>query len=385
MVNKSNQTGGVVALPDDKTAAEGESLRKFLQRIQPEIARALPRGMDADRIARIALTLVRQSEMQAQKENRTTSLARCTHESVAGALLTASALGLEPGINGEAYLVPYKTECTLIVGYQGLVKLFWQHPLAKYLDAQAVYERDQFDYELGRSQFIMHRPARGDRGEIVAYWAAAELTSGAFQFQVLTPDEVQALRGGRVGPSGSIADPQRWMERKTVLRQLLKLMPKSVTLSTALVVDEQRGSTLARHGAPAAIAAGDPVAALPPAIVQEQSIPTVTVPDPAEPDTAPAAVPSSSTEPKPEPEQTGITAAQLKKLHTLFTKLKITDTKHADLSVLLRREITSTKDLSQSEADTVIAKLDDLSREDDPITAYDFLLDTLREDAGYGF
>jgi ribosomal protein L17 len=74
--------------------------------------------------------------------------------------------------------------------------------------------------------------------------------------------------------------------------------------------------------------------------------------------------------------------AQLKRLHTLLTKLEVkTETKHADVSTLLGREITSTKDLTAAEAETVIAKLDDLSKEEDPVTALDYVLGILREQA----
>jgi recombination protein RecT len=202
--------------------------------LRPEIQRALPKGMDADRIARLALTAVRKDP----------KLAECAPESFAGALLTAAALGLEPNLNGEAYLVAYKRECTLIVGYQGYAKLFFQHPLARHLDAQAVHEHDHFDYAYGLDPYLVHKPARGDRGPITDYYAVAALSTGAKLFVVLSADEVKALRGGKVGTSGQIADPQHWMERKTVLRQLLKLLPKSTALQQAVDADERPGIDL---------------------------------------------------------------------------------------------------------------------------------------------
>jgi recombination protein RecT len=202
--------------------------------LQPELARALPKGMDADRLARLALTLVRKDR----------ALAECSPESFAGALLTAASLGLEPGVNGEAYLVAYKRECTLIVGYQGMAKLYFQHPLAQHIDARTVYENDEFDYAYGLDPFLNHKPTKGERGNVAYYYAVAKLTTGAKAFVVLTPAEVKALRGGNVGPSGRIPDPQRWMERKTALRQLVKLLPKSTQLNQALAVDERPGREL---------------------------------------------------------------------------------------------------------------------------------------------
>lgn len=359
--------GGAVVLPDPPSQ-QATDLARYVNKLQPEIARALPKGMDADRVTRLALTLIRQSEMAAQKEGKPqNSLARCSMESFAGALLTASALGLEPGINGEAYLVPYGGECTLIVGYQGLSKLFLQHPLARYLDTQAVYANDAFDYAYGRDQFLTHKPALGERGELVAYWAAAEMANGAFRFVVLSPDEVKKLRGGKVGPSGKIQDPQRWMERKTALRQLLKLLPKSATLAAAIVVDEQRGSVLSSREVPKAIDAGDPLPALPPA------------PDQVPPQSQPPA-------PGPAPEPTGsaerITRAQLTKLHTQLTTLRVgADEKHAVVGLILGKPIESTKDISKAEATTLIDSLETICKDENPIAALDFWLTELREQA----
>lgn len=221
------------------------TIGEVIARMQPELARALPKHLDADRMARLALTLVRRDQLEAAKTGRHDTLARCSPESFAGALLTAAALGLEPGVDGEAYLVAYKTECTLIVGYKGMVKLFWQHPLAQHVDAQAVYEADEFDFRKGLDPFLNHKPALvEDRGKIVAYYAVAKLTTGASSFLVLSPEEVKTLRSGNVGPSGRIPDPQRWMEKKTVLRQLFKLLPKSTQLVRALEVDERSGREL---------------------------------------------------------------------------------------------------------------------------------------------
>lgn len=211
------------------------TIGELIQQLRPEIQRALPNGMNADRMARLALTVLR----------KTPKLAQCSAESFAGSLLTAASLGLEPG-NGEAYLVPYKTECQLIIGYQGFAKLFWQHPMAAHLDAQAVYENDDFDYAYGLDPFLRHKPAKGDRGQVVEYYAVAKLKTGASAFVVLSAAEVKALRGGKVGTSGDIKDPMHWMERKTALRQLVKLLPRSTDMDRALATDERTGAGLHR-------------------------------------------------------------------------------------------------------------------------------------------
>lgn len=241
---------------EEKQAAR--ELGQYLHDITPQIARALPRGLDPDRIARLALTAAR----------RTPKLLKTSRESFAGALMTAVALGLEPDVGGQAYLVPYGPECQLIVGYQGLIDLYYQHPLAGDVYAKTVYDGDYFDWAWGTQKYIKHRPApTKERGEPTHYYAVATLRNGATPFEVLTADEVKDLRGGKVGPDPKFkgGDPMRWMERKTVLRQLFKATPKSPRLQLALERDERPGTELYRElrDNPAVLT----VAATPPASV----------------------------------------------------------------------------------------------------------------------
>ena len=230
------------------------TLAASLKAMRPEIERALPKHMSGDRLTRIVMTEVRKNPR----------LAASTPQSFFGALMTAAALGLEPGVNGEAYLVPYEdkragtVECQLIIGYQGVAKMFWQHPLAKRISAEYVCENDHFAYDKGLTLRLEHTPAQGDRGKIVGYYAIVELSTGGLQFDYFTADQIRALRGGREGPSGKIADPQKWMERKTALKQVLKLMPKSAELATAIKADETIGSMAVGT----ALANSDPVAEL---------------------------------------------------------------------------------------------------------------------------
>lgn len=213
------------------------TLGQALTSMAPEIQRSLPKHMSGDRFSRIVLTQVK----------KTPALADCDPGSFFGALLTASALGLEPGVNGECYLVPYKGKCELIVGYQGVAKLFWQHPMSKRLTAEYVCENDHFRFSKGLAMTLEHEPATTNRGAVIGYYAIAELQTGALQFDYFTADQIKALRGGVVGTK-DVADPEHWMERKTALKQVLKLMPKSVELAHVAQVDETVGSFAVARG-----------------------------------------------------------------------------------------------------------------------------------------
>ena len=83
-----------------------KTLADQITALAPQLAKALPRHMNADRMARIALTEFRKNP----------ELGKCTPHSLFGSLLTASQLGLEPGPLGHAYLIPYKGQVTLQLG-----------------------------------------------------------------------------------------------------------------------------------------------------------------------------------------------------------------------------------------------------------------------------
>lgn len=241
-----------VAAVDKPAPRVPATISQVLSILTPELARAVPAGMDADRINRLVMTELRKSRNAKAAGISRQSLDDCTHESFAGALLSAAALGLEPGVNGECYLVPYRdtrrrvVECQLIIGYQGIVKLFWQHPRAARVDAQWVGENDEFRYSKGLNPILEHIPTSGDRGRPTHFYAIVEVTGAQPLWNVFTAEEIKTLRRGKVGSSGDIKDPQHWMERKTALKQVLKLAPKTTRLDAAIRSDDQPGTYLAR-------------------------------------------------------------------------------------------------------------------------------------------
>src|SRR4029077_17805722 len=97
-----------------KTQSSKTSVKELLQseEFKRQVAKALPKWMSAERFARIALNATL----------RNPKLLNCTKESFFKCLLELSAMGLEPD-GRRAYLIPYKDECTLIIGYMGIAEL----------------------------------------------------------------------------------------------------------------------------------------------------------------------------------------------------------------------------------------------------------------------
>lgn len=223
--------------PARGAAAQQPNLVQFVQSMRGEIARALPAHVaNPERIARIALTELRRVE----------HLAECTQESFGGALMTCAQLGLEPGgALGEAYLLPFWNkrvrayEVQLVIGYQGMIRLFWQHPAAAGLTARTVHENDEFEYEDGLDPVLRHKPARSNRGRPTDYYAIAKMANGGSAFVVMSVEDVEAIRQrSRARDSGPWSTDYDAMARKTCIRQLFKLLPKSPELARAVAHDE---------------------------------------------------------------------------------------------------------------------------------------------------
>lgn len=251
-----------VARTEHAAVEKKDNLETFLRKLAPEMQRAMPASMNGDRVARIALTLVRQSDLA----NGAARLSECTSASFAAALMTSVALGLEPGVNGESCLIPYRdrnnniVECTLQIGYQGLLKLAWQSPIMQNIGSGFVWPEDDFDYDMGMDTHLHHKPAKGVKRDANAwpdlFYAWAILKTGGRHIVVLDREEVKTLRQGKEGPDVRFkgGDPQHWMSRKTSLKQLLKPLPKSVEAHWATQVDEQTGGQLFAQQVPARIA-----------------------------------------------------------------------------------------------------------------------------------
>ena len=183
-------------------------------------------------MARLALTAFR--------TNR--GLQNCTPSSIMAAVMSAAQLGLEPHVQGQCYLVPHGNECTLIVGYQGLLDLIRRSGQVKSLAARIVYASDDFNVSFHTTPPFAHNPnlRRPDNDPVVGVYCHAILTSDEHVFEWMTTTDVNAIRNrSKSGKSGPWATDWSEMARKTVLKRAAKYLPKSVQLADALDVADR--------------------------------------------------------------------------------------------------------------------------------------------------
>lgn len=192
---------------------------------------ALPSHFDPERMARLALTQFR----------TVPGLSECNPASIMACVMSAAQLGLEPGVLGSCYLIPRKGQCTLLIGYQGLLDLIRRSGLVKSIACRVVYESDKFEVDYGGGRPFEHKPdLRRTTNAILGFYCHAVLTSGEEQFEWMPLSEVQAIaRRSQSGNSGPWATDFAEMGKKTVLRRAAKYLPRSIELSTALVVNDR--------------------------------------------------------------------------------------------------------------------------------------------------
>lgn len=194
-----------------------------------QLRMALPKTVTPERLARLVLTEVR----------RIPKLLLCDRSSLLGAVMQAAQLGLEPGVLGQCWIIPYKGKATFVLGYRGAAQLAWRSGMIAGLSSRAVYEGDHFAYDFG-SDKVEHIPCgETDPKKITHAWTAVHTTTGGRVWDVMLRSEINAIRARSAsGNDGPWVTDFAEMAKKTVFKRNMKLAPCSVELQHALGLDD---------------------------------------------------------------------------------------------------------------------------------------------------
>lgn len=207
----------IVAVKDEI----GKMLKSNLTAIQS----VLPKGMDAGRFCRIALNAI----------SKNPDLANCKPATFVLAVLNCAELGLEP-ILGQVALIPYNGYVQMQPMVGGLVELARRSGQISTIYAEVVKDGDMFEYEMGLNPVLKHVP-RG-KGELTHVYAVAKMKDSGTQFVVLTKEDVSKVR--KVAKSQNIWNSwEEEMWKKTALKRLIKLLPKSTEMTLAVEKDDK--------------------------------------------------------------------------------------------------------------------------------------------------
>ena len=242
-------------------------VKQLLERYELQIKQVAPRVVTPERMMRLLYTAVA----------RVPELAECSAASLIGSFLEVASLGLEVGIAGQAWILPFYNsrksckEATLIVGYRGFCTLMWRSELIASVEAEVVREGDLFEWQKGTDGFLRHRRGEGTQyGEVTDVYAIIRTTKSVVPiWDVMTRDDVDRIRNrSRAKDSGPWVTDYEEMAKKTLLRRLAKLAPISIEGHRAIDLDEagERGEQTAMFDLPELpeAAGGGPEAPKPP-------------------------------------------------------------------------------------------------------------------------
>lgn len=228
------------------------TVRNALEKMKPQLQAALPKHLTPERLCRVAMTAIQ----------NTPKLLDCDRMSLYSAVTKAAQLGLEPdGILGQAYLIPYGKEVQFIPGYKGLIDLARRSGEVSNIIAKEVYENDEFSVDWSQDIPFVHKPClKGERGEIIIFWALAKFKDGGFHWDYMTVEEVMGVRDASQGYKAAVSwskSPKNYktkgkvlspwedhfveMGKKTVIRRIAKFLPMSVQRAAAFDVMQEAG------------------------------------------------------------------------------------------------------------------------------------------------
>lgn len=230
-----------------KAPAKGtptDNIGSMIEKMKPQLMKALPKHVTAERLARVVLTAIRNN----------TQLQQADPMSLMGAIMVSAQLGLEPNTPlGQCYIIPYRDNKKNMInaqfqmGYKGLIDLAHRSGQYRKLTARIVDKADKFEYEYGLDERLIHVPAAKPSGEKVYYYAVYELENGGRSFTVWSHQQVlehaqkysqsfdKQKKEFRYGSAWR--DSFDSMACKTVLIDLLRYAPKSVEVQKAVDAD----------------------------------------------------------------------------------------------------------------------------------------------------
>jgi len=204
-------------------------VREQLSKMEHEISSALPAHIPVERFNRVVMTAIQGNP----------KLLECNRRSLFNSCMKAAQDGLLPD-GREGAIVPYKADAQWLPMIGGLRKKARNSGEIATWDVHAVYENDNFDFELGDNPFIRHKPTLDVKGKLIAVYSIATLKSGEISRDVMSVHDVEAVRTKSRGTNTPWADPVFYpeMAKKTVAKRHAKVLPTSTDLDDLLRRDD---------------------------------------------------------------------------------------------------------------------------------------------------
>lgn len=219
-----------------------EVFRAQIEKLRPEIA-TMTGKEGVDRFIRVCLNAV-QSNPGVLVADRKSLIISC---------LRAAQDRLLPD-GREAVLNIYKTKVRQdgieqwkeLVQYLpmvgGLIKKLYDSGHVIFVDAVAVRERDDFEYQRGDEPRIVHKPYVGeeDPGKVIAAYVVAKLKNGETKREVMSRRDIEIVRNASKAPNGLMWD--KFYDQgaiKSVIKRAYKQIPNYYELDSVIAADNE--------------------------------------------------------------------------------------------------------------------------------------------------
>ena len=203
---------------------------EFMEKLKPQMALALPKHLNPDRMVRLALTAF----------STTPKLRECSLESIAASIMTAAQLGHEPGVNGAGFLIPYGKTCTYVPGWKGLVDLVSRSGRGTVYSGVIFSDQKYTFVDGSRRELIIHNETdlydpkeithafaigwvKGSDMPIIELWRVSKILQHRDKYN-------------KVGKQHYSYRDWEMYARKVPLLQVLKYMPSSIEISNAIAI-----------------------------------------------------------------------------------------------------------------------------------------------------
>lgn len=227
---------GAVATQENRPKTLEDEVRSFVQKY----AALLPSTVTPERMLSIALNEYRQ----------TVKLKDCTAVSFYGSVIKALQLGLEPGVLGHCYLLPFrnnrsgKHEVQFVLGYKGMLELIRRSGQVLSIVARPVYEGDKLTLSYGIEDKFEHVPYSmiegAEKGKFKGVTLKAIFKDGGYLTDYMPVVEIEEHRKRSLAKdSGPWKTDYEAMALKTIIRKNFKWLPVSVETQKSVVESDE--------------------------------------------------------------------------------------------------------------------------------------------------
>lgn len=215
-----------------------QQFENFLVTKRSTFKKVLPPDVDTPYFLQMALNYVQQQP----------ALMQCTPSSLATAMMRAARVGLVlDKQTGHAHILKFGSEAQYVPGYQGLIHLAKKYANAADVRARPVYENDFFDFKMGDTEEIVHRPfylnGHKEPGDTIGYYAIIEYKDGFKRREFIPMRDIEHIKAGALrrtkntGPWSLAYEAER-MGVKTAIFRLFKQIDAAPQLKVAMAQAE---------------------------------------------------------------------------------------------------------------------------------------------------